>query len=407
MRRRRRFGIAALCAVALALGLGSSSAQGKDAFDPLLEFYASVAREGKGPAYPLGGVGFEGPCGLAVDVKGNFYVSDYYHAAVDVFTPFPKYLTQLFGDAAAADPCGLAVDAGGGLYVNNYHRDVVRFLPSAFPPASTTTYGAATVIDSAHPTGVAVDRSTGRIYVDDRTYVAVYEPSGAPVLDEGVPLRIGLGSLGDGYGVAVSEASGLVYVPDAEDDTVKIYDPGGDTENPVELDGHETPEEQFVSLRDSAVAIDQASGLVYVVDDLQPAFDERPEAAVYAFEADRTYAGRLKYNIVDARPAGLAVGGGRVYVTSGNSEDAVVYAYTAGALTPSVFPAPGGGVSTASPLAPEQAVPSPASAGAAAASTELASPPALFRPAGRSRRPHARHRHRSGHARRHAHRRHR
>src|SRR5262249_51956972 len=57
------------------------------------------------------------------------------------------------------------------------------------------------------------------------------------------------------------------------------------------------------------------------------------------------FKGRLKYNIVDASPAGLAVDNstavtqGRVYVTSGNTEQAGVYAYPPGAATNVTLPA--------------------------------------------------------------------
>jgi DNA-binding beta-propeller fold protein YncE len=350
----RRLALAALCAALAAFALLAPSARA-DPADPLFTYYASEEKEG--PAhkpYPSPG-GFEGPCGLAVDSLGDFYVADYYRSNVDALSSSRALLAQLTGEDPLDGPCGLAVGTGGdgALYVNNYHRNVVKFTPSAFPlsPPPFTPYGVGTVIDSEHPTGVAVNPLTGNVYVDDRTYVAVYEPSGAPVMDGGEPLRIGLGgSLEDGYGVAVSGSSataGYVYVADATDNTVKVYDPALDTEEPVEtIDGHETPAGHFVSLRDAALAVDNSSnsfaaGYIYVADDLQPEYVERPEAAIYAFQPSGAYAGRLKYNIVDARPPGLAVGAGRVYVTSGNTEGASVYAYSTGSLTPSVFPDPG------------------------------------------------------------------
>jgi len=406
----RRFWLLALCAAVLALGAGAAPARG-DPIDPLFVFYASEAKEGSAhKPYPPPGTGFEGPCGLAVDSFGEFYVSDYYHHNVDVFKSSREYRAQLPGEDPIDGPCGLAVDAAGNLYVNNFHRDVVRFTPSSFPPASVTPYGAATTIDAAHPTGVAVDPGTGNVYVNDRTYIAVYEPSGAPVLDEGVPLRIGLGSLGDGYGVAVSAfpaTDGYLYVPDAADDTVKVYDPAVDPVNPVGMiDGLGTPEGEFVSLRDAAVAVDQSSGRVYVADNLQPEYFERPEAAIYAFGASGAYAGRLKFNVIDAQPPGLAVDSatGRIYVTSGNSEGAAVYAYAPGALTAAVFPAAGLGVPPVPTAAGGEAQP-PAMAPSALTAVTTGSPPLSVRPRGKAatqrrwtkRRRRAKHRRRARH----------
>lgn len=340
--KRLRWG--ALGAVLLALGLGAAPARAAVS-DPLFVFFA---RENVLP-----GGDFEGPCGLAVDSAANFYVADYYHRAVDVYNSGHGYRTHLTGLDPLDGPCGLAVAPAGSLYVNDFHRNVQRFTPSTFPPglpANSTTYAAGPVIDSAEPTGVAVDSASSNVYVDDRTYVAAYGPSGAPLLDGGGdPLRIGEGSLGDGYGIAVSRfpaTAGRLYVPDAADNTVKVYDPALNTEDPVAvIDGSGVPGGHFVSLRDAAVAVDRVSGDVYVADDLQPAFYEHPEAAIYVFDSTGAYKGRLKYNIVDAQPPGLAVDNstaasqGRVYVTSGNSEQASVYAYGPGAATSASFPA--------------------------------------------------------------------
>lgn len=294
---------------------------------------------------------FNGPCGLGVDPSGNFYVSDYYHHAVDVFQPNSSgyknpsedpsgYITQLANEDPADGPCGLSFDAAGGLYVNNYHRNVVRF---GFSPA----FGAGTAItgapvDSTHPTGVAVDPISGNVYVDQRTYIAVFDSADQPVLDGGgEPLQIGLGSLEDGYGVAFSQFPGTLgrlYVPDAGDDTVKVYDPAVDTVDPVAvIAGEDTPAGEFVSLRDAAVAVDRISGDVYVADNLQPLHTERPQATIHVFDAAGEYEGHLKYKVVDALPPGLAVDNstgptqGRVYVTTGNTTKAGVYAYPPGA----------------------------------------------------------------------------
>ena len=329
----RRNWLGALCALAVCLGLGAAPAQA--AFDDPLFVYTP-----KKPVTPL-----EGPCGLAVSPvgNGNFYLSDYYHHAVEVFNAG-------FGSLSNVDPldgpCGLAIDSQGVLYVNNFHRNVEKYVPSEFPPVSGGFYSLSGVIDKEHPTGVAVDRATDRVYVNDRTYVAVYEPSGAPVLDEGSPLKIGLDPLGDYYGLAVSEhpaTAGRIYLADATTDTVVVYDPTIDKEDPVATIGGPSAG-QFVSLRDSALAVDRVTGNLYVADNLQPKNTERPQAAIYVFDPTGSHLGRLKHNIIDALPPGLAVDNsatatqGRVYVTSGNTIEASVIAYPPGAQTSAVRP---------------------------------------------------------------------
>jgi DNA-binding beta-propeller fold protein YncE len=280
---------------------------------------------------------FKDACGVAVDAEGYVYVANYYRRAIDIFDDFHNLVAQIANDDPLGGlaeepldgPCDLAVDAAGSLYVNNWHRDVVKLSPSHFPPDGSVTYSVGAVIDSDHPTSVAIDPATGNVYVDDRTYVAEYEPSGAPVLSAGEPVRIGLGSLGDGYGVAAS--AGQVYVADAADNTVKVYRPADDPLVPAGvINGAGTPQGSFY-LSDSDLAVGP-DGHLYVTDNLQPGF-EHPELAVDEFSAFGHYRGRLPHpaaegestNMVHGVPSGIAVAAnGNVYVTSGNDVNAEV-----------------------------------------------------------------------------------
>jgi DNA-binding beta-propeller fold protein YncE len=334
-------------AVLIALGAASSAHAAAD--DPIFVF-TPVPIPFAPPEPPPWGY-FEGPCGIAVDSAGNFYVADHYHDAVDVFGPSTTYLKTQLTDVDPAGvlprngPCGLALDSAGALYVNSYHRFAARFTPSHYPTsrADPASFGPGVAIDSDHPTGVAVDPATDDVYVNTRTAVAAYDSAGAPLEVGGEPLRIGAGSLGEGYGLAVSgfpATAGRLYVADAADDTVKVYDPAVDAADPVAtIDGAETPSGSFVSLRDSAVAVDRVSGNVYVADNLQPGVAEEPLARIYVFGPSGAYLGHLKHEVVDALPPGLAVDNssqatqGRLYVTSGNTEIASVYAYPPGAET--------------------------------------------------------------------------
>lgn len=316
------FGLLGVCLASLSLGAAGAAA----ASHPYLFAIYKFVPEPNTMAY------FEGPCGLAVDATGDIYVSDYYHDDVDVFSSGGGYKTKIAEVEPLDGPCGLAVDPAGELFVNVFHRNVTRFTPAEFPLASKTAFGEGTVIDTGHSTGVAVDPIAGNVYVNDRTQVAVYEPSGAPVEEAGEPVTIGAGFLVDAYGVAVSgnaATEGYVYVADAATDTVKVFDPATDPENPIQtIDGAGTPQGPFLTLRDADLAVDDETGHLFVVHNVQGEFYEHPRAAVSEFNAAGEYRGTVQSptELWFGEPSGIAVDNsatataGRVYVTTGNSQ---------------------------------------------------------------------------------------
>jgi DNA-binding beta-propeller fold protein YncE len=378
-----------ILAAILALFVLSAPVARGAAGDPLFIFTPKPkpAEPGKPPPPPVPPPtgSFNGPCGVAVDGFGRLYVSDYYHRAVDLFIapspPFgdpPTYLGQLTGLDPLDGPCALALDGIGNLYLEDFHRAVAKF-----GPTPTFSPGPVFATEEEEPTGVAFDPATARLYVDERTHIGVYDSTGVPVLDgEGHSLRIGEG-LDDGYGLAFSQfpgTAGRLYVADAATDQVEAYNTATPGAAPVQtISG--PPGKAFTSLRDSALAVDRASGELYVVDDIQPNHAEEPEALIDVFAPDGTYEGHLKYAIVDARPPGLAVDNspqasqGRLYVTSGNTSPAALYAYPPGSallsapLPPSAPSSVSGGEGASSSAAAARASARPASPPTATAST--------------------------------------
>lgn len=325
MRARFTVGLATLCAAAALLAALAGGAQAAPSHSYLFMIKKFV------PA-PNVIEFFEDPCGLAVDSTGDIYVSDYYHDKVDVFSSGGGLLTQLSEVEPLDGPCGLAVDTAGELFVNVFHRNVTRFTPAAFPIGSKTAYGSGVAIDEEHPTGVAYDPASGHIYVDQRTRVVVYESSGAPVEEAGEPVQIGVGSLGDAYGVAVSGYSGTegyVYVADAASGKIDVFDPATSVETPImEVGGEGTPQGGFTTLRDAALAIDDSTGNLFVSYNAQGPLYEHPLGAVAEFNVAGEYRGTLPAPtpLWFGEPSGIAVDNsaeataGRVYVTTGNSQ---------------------------------------------------------------------------------------
>jgi DNA-binding beta-propeller fold protein YncE len=264
----------------------------------------------------------EGACGAAFSPSGAVYIADYYHRVIDVFgAPSASkpglYTSQIvlpgtnpvLGVNTLDSVCGLAFDSAENLYGNEWHEGVVRLTGGEAP------------IDGSESTGVAVDPSSNRLYVDDRTYVAEYELPYTPGTKPAA--KIGLGQLGDGYGLAA--AGGRVYVADAGDQTVKVFEPAISVTTPVAtIAGH------FNSLTDAALAIDPTNDHLLVVDNLQPGF-EHPESAVleFASAADgHAFLGRLPGAPVHGGPSGIAVDAdGRAIVTDGNGELSNAFLY--------------------------------------------------------------------------------
>lgn len=266
---------------------------------------------------------FKDVCGLAIDNEEHMYISDHYHHVVDKFgwteveNKRLKVKRLVFGPLAAIPapegPCGLAFRAGR-LYVNDYRHGV--WLYQGLSPV---------YFDPGPATGVAVDPTSGRVYVTHQTYVAVYEPNGNPVMD------IGLGALGDAYGAAVSRFSataGYLYVADAEDETIKVFNPEASTTSPVMvIDGSLDPQQGFRDLREAALAIDQSNGNLLVTDRLAEA--EEPPIVVDEFTPAGNFRGQLPHALSGGDPAGIAVDPTTkdVFVTTGRGDNSGVYAF--------------------------------------------------------------------------------
>jgi hypothetical protein len=332
--------LGAICVASLALYMGVAPAQGASS-EPLYVLVPSPPSPPL-PIVPLPTGYFNGPCGLGVDSTGRLFVSDYYHHNIDIYSG-TAYQAQLTKEDPSDGPCGMALDSTDHLYVNNYHRNVVKFNPSPSFGSGTVFPLPSEETERHLPTGVAVDPTTGNVYVDNRSFISVYESNGTPVMNGLEPLRIGVGSLGDGYGVALSQFPGtlrFLYVPDAASNTVKVYNPGVSKTTPV-AEIKDPFNHPFVSLHDSAVAVDNVTGDIYFADNLQPKYTEKPQATIYIYSATGIYKGHLKYNVTDALQPGIAVDNsetpqntqGRVYVTSGNTNQAGVYAYGPGSGT--------------------------------------------------------------------------
>lgn len=166
---------------------------------------------------PVGSItnGIVGPQGLAVDAAGKLYVANSGNDTVTIYPPGSSS-PSLTLHQDLTTPAAVAVDSKGNVWVSNelgsYEGSVVEF------PAGQTT--PSTVISGLNPYGVAID-SANNLYVANyniyAAFVSVYPPGKTKPSKE-----FGQNNLIEPLGITVGP-SGEVYVADYQYDDVFIF----------------------------------------------------------------------------------------------------------------------------------------------------------------------------------------
>ncbi|MFI5163358.1 MAG: NHL repeat-containing protein [Sphingobacteriales bacterium] len=141
---------------------------------------ASGSADGTGTA-----ASFNTPAGITIDGSGNLYVADEFNQKIRKITPAGVVTTiagtgavgSANGAAATATfnyPTGVAIDANGAIYVADHSNNKIRAISST---GNVTTFagtgvfgpqnGLFTACTFGSPTGVAVDPTTGNVFVAD------------------------------------------------------------------------------------------------------------------------------------------------------------------------------------------------------------------------------------------------
>ncbi|HEY3232711.1 MAG TPA: TIGR03663 family protein, partial [Roseiflexaceae bacterium] len=191
------------------------------------------------------------PHGLAVDSKGNVFVSDAAAHRVEVYGPDGKLMREIgsFGSAPGQfnEPHGLAVDTQGNLYVaDTWNARIDKFDPNGKflkswgegkPDPSgrlvTMTDGtedgnAAAPLGFYGPRGVAVDKQ-GNVYIADtgNKRIVVTDGEGNFLYQWG-HAGADLGAFNEPIGVAL-DGQGNLYVADTWNSRVQVFGHGQDT----------------------------------------------------------------------------------------------------------------------------------------------------------------------------------
>jgi sugar lactone lactonase YvrE len=167
------------CALAPLVAPPQLSSAGMDPEIHQPRFVLEWGKRGQGPGE------FHFPIGIAVDNDGDVFISDFYNARVERFSPEGKLLSIL---PVEPNPGGMAIDRQGHLYLTHFSAMKQKEEPK---PDRVTVYtrdgrllrqwGTTGAGDGQfdYPGGIALGWE-GRVYVADQTNhrVQVFDPSG-------------------------------------------------------------------------------------------------------------------------------------------------------------------------------------------------------------------------------------
>jgi sugar lactone lactonase YvrE len=197
---------------------------------------------------------FDQPQGMVADGSGNLYVADNQNGAIRKITPAgvvttfagslaePGYNDATGTAAEFTNPIGLAIDGAGNLYVG----DTSNYLIRKITPAGVVTSLAGTPFQHAeedgpyktgrfdNPLAITVDAS-GNLYVADGWGNSIREVSPAGVLStiagtstSGTADGMGTAAaFNDPSGIALNLSSGVLYVSDTGNNTIRAITPQG------------------------------------------------------------------------------------------------------------------------------------------------------------------------------------
>jgi len=178
---------------------------------------------------------FHDPTGIAINAEGELYVADRYNARVDQWQP-PQaggahliYSTQ-FGSNGSGNgqlnaPYGVGIDGHGNVWVADSAN--ARFEEFSAVGSFVATYGSRGTGTGQFedPSGIAVNQSTGNVYVVDKTNGRVEELAGGEFKAFGSS-GSGSGQLSGPSGLKI-DSSGNVWIADTGNNRIDEFTASG------------------------------------------------------------------------------------------------------------------------------------------------------------------------------------
>jgi DNA-binding beta-propeller fold protein YncE len=175
--------------------------------------------------------GFSNPLYIAVNSKGQVYVSDRTMSMVSIFDGNGKFIERFTPRAEPGfswSPLGVAFDDKDNLYVTDATKGKHRVLIFDRNGYLKLQFGREGIGNGefSFPNGIAVDKKTGRIFVADSNNARVqsFDKKGKYIATIGQAK--GKSQLSHPLSIAISD-SGRVHVTDAFGHNVQVYDTNG------------------------------------------------------------------------------------------------------------------------------------------------------------------------------------
>jgi serine/threonine protein kinase/sugar lactone lactonase YvrE len=171
---------------------------------------------------------FDGPSGIALDAQGNLYVADSVNSRIQKLSPTGQTLAEWgeegLGPGQFHTPSGIALDAHGNVYVTDLGNNRIQKLsPTGQMLAEWGEKGAGPGQFDG-PSGIAID-AQGNLYVADseNNRIQKLSPAGQPLAQWGGS-GTGPGRF-DGPGGLAVDAQGNIYVADIGNDRIQKLSP--------------------------------------------------------------------------------------------------------------------------------------------------------------------------------------
>ena len=164
---------------------------------------------------------FNQPSGIAVHPSGRVFVADTDNHRIQVLNRDLSF-SHMFGSQGSAPgqfnhPRDVAIDNSGVVYVTDYLNNCVKLFSAAGQFMSTFSS-----FRLQHPTSICVDSTNIAYVTDDNNHVSVYTSSGQLIKcfdSQGN----GEGELNGPEGVAIDNTTGTLYVCDTLNNRVVVY----------------------------------------------------------------------------------------------------------------------------------------------------------------------------------------